>query len=101
MADREGAPMSASGSPAPSVDIAQIDRETKMRLAGFVCLYAWADKQIHPTERKMLQKLVTSLRLSPTDAAKVEGWLQTPPPLEYSRVDAIPPALRAQFLEHA
>ena len=39
--------------------------------------------------------------LPPPDAAKVEGWLASPPPLEYMSVDAVPEAHRRLFCDKA
>src|SRR3954469_24701063 len=93
--------MSSMSQRETQIVLAEMDRDTKLRLAAFVCLYAWADKAIHANERKLLQKLVVELQLPPQDVAKAEGWTRTPPPLENARIESVPVELRAAFLEQA
>lgn len=95
--------MSALGHGSPSADdgLRALDREAKLRLAGLLCHLAWADQAVQGPERAFVKKLVTELGLAPPDAAKIEMWLTTPPPLEYLKTDAIPEAHRRLFCELA
>ncbi len=80
---------------------ADLDRDQKLRLAAFVCWYAWADRQIQAGERKFLNGLTQRLGLSGPDAVKVQGWLTTPPPVELSDPGRIPADLKKRFVEEA
>lgn len=78
-----------------------LDRDAKLRLAALACHFAWADRVVQGAERAFVKKLVAELALLPTDAAKVEGWLATPPPLELARAEGVPEAHRRLFCDMA
>lgn len=96
--------MSAAGRQEPGTPGAiagDLDRELKLRLAAFVCWYAWADRLIQPGERKFLNGLVQRLGLTGPDVVKVQGWLTTPPPAELGDPAKIPPEMRKRFVDEA
>ena len=45
----------------------------------FVCVFAWADFHIHPSEKRFIEKLMDELELDKRSRNKVYGWLQHPP----------------------
>jgi uncharacterized tellurite resistance protein B-like protein len=92
---------SSGGSPSAGEGLARLDRDAKIRLAGLVCHFAWADLSVQGSERSFVKRLVTELALGPSDAARVESWLASPPPLEYLKVDTVPEAHRRLFCDMA
>lgn len=56
--------------------------EDRLRLLRFVCSFAWADLEIDTAEREYVRELAHKLELSPAEAARVEHWLEVPPPAE-------------------
>ena len=57
----------------------QLFVEEKLLLMKFVCVFAWADFQIHPAERRFIEKLMDELELNIQSRNCVYGWLQHPP----------------------
>ncbi len=71
----------------------------RLRLLRFVCSFAWADLEVTPGERAAIQGLVRRLRLSAAERAKVQEWLQVPPPAEDLDPTEIPADERRLFLD--
>jgi hypothetical protein len=70
-----------------------------MRLMKFVCSFAWADLEVQDEERGFVGRLMKRLELDPDERAKVEAWLQVPPPPEEVDPTSVPRAHRQLFLD--
>ncbi|MCB9602759.1 MAG: TerB family tellurite resistance protein [Sandaracinus sp.] len=76
-----------------------LDREDRLRLVKFICSFAWADLEVQAAERKFVHKLVKELGLDDAEKARVEEWLEVPPPAEEVDPAEIPRAHRQLFLD--
>ncbi|MBX3248103.1 MAG: TerB family tellurite resistance protein [Myxococcales bacterium] len=76
-----------------------LDREDRLRLMKFICSFAWADLEVQDAERKFVHRLVAELELDDAEKAKVEDWLEVPPPAEEVDPADIPKAHRQLFLD--
>lgn len=76
----------------------ELDQEQKLLLMGFCCSFAWADMELHPSERAAILKLVDRLHIDERGKAKVQQWLKSPPPPDDLDPYAIPKEARADFL---
>ena len=79
--------------------IKQLAREDRMRLIKFVCSFAWADLEVSEEERDYVRRLITALRLDPTESAQALRWLEVPPRVEELDPQEIPHEHRQVFLE--
>jgi uncharacterized tellurite resistance protein B-like protein len=61
------------------------------------CIAAWADLEIHESERAVVFDLATQLALPGAELSEVKEWLRSPPP-DFDPYD-IPREHRAAFLE--
>lgn len=76
-----------------------LDREDRLRLMKFICSFAWADLEVQDAERKFVHRLVAELELDDEEKAKVEDWLEVPPPAEEVDPADIPRGHRQLFLD--
>jgi uncharacterized tellurite resistance protein B-like protein len=79
----------------------KLKKEERLLLLQFVCAFAWADLEVKPSEKKLVRKLVTQLKLSDDESEKVEGWLKRPPKPEDVDPNRVPQAHKKLFLEVA
>jgi uncharacterized membrane protein YebE (DUF533 family) len=73
--------------------------EDRLRLARFVCAFAWADLKLQDEERHYVQKLMSRLGLSSDEQSQVASWLQHPPAPEEVDPNSIPTEHRQLFLD--
>src|SRR5688572_13227677 len=78
-----------------------LDREERLQLMKFVCSFAWADLEVRDEERSFVLKLVDKLGLDSDEIARVEEWLELPPPPEEVDPASIPRSHRQLFLDAA
>ncbi|MEZ4317544.1 MAG: TerB family tellurite resistance protein [Myxococcota bacterium] len=83
------------------MSIKDLPKESRLKLMGFVCSFAWADLEIQDGERAMVRKLVKQLELEPDEAEQVEEWLEVPPRAEDLDPNDIPHEHRQVFLSVA
>jgi uncharacterized membrane protein YebE (DUF533 family) len=79
--------------------LSDLDPSERLLLLRFVCAFAWSDLSVQSQERQFIKKLVSQLRLSPDDAALVQGWLAEPPTAEEVDPENVPVRHRRLFLE--
>jgi tellurite resistance protein len=79
----------------------QLNKRERLLLLQFVCAFAWADLEVKKSERDLVHRLVTKLRLEPDEKREVEQWLKRPPKPEDVDPNRIPRAHRELFLEAA
>lgn len=79
--------------------LAKLKKEDRLRLMRFVCSFAWADLEVKASEKKLVHKMVKSLKLNKDEAKQVEKWLQLPPKAEEVDPAEIPRAHRQLFLD--
>ena len=75
-----------------------LTRDERLLLMRFVCSFAWADLVVKPAERDLVRNLVRRLHLSPDEGRLVDGWLDSPPPIESIDPKLVPRAHRMKFL---
>lgn len=75
----------------------EMDAVTRERLVQLACVAAWSDLTVAPEERAVVLQLAAAVALDPRSMAKVQTWLDGPPP--FIDPQAIPPEHRAAFLE--
>lgn len=56
-----------------------LSRDERLLLIEFVCAYAWTDLEVHPGERRFVERLVARLELSAADREQVAQWLHVAP----------------------
>jgi bacterioferritin len=79
--------------------LAGLDHDTKMKLIGFACAFAWADLELHPKEREFVLKLMERLEIdAPQDRQRVMRWLKTPPLADDVDPYSIPRSAREVFV---
>jgi uncharacterized tellurite resistance protein B-like protein len=80
--------------------VKELSRDERMLLLEVACSFAWADRSVHPEERRLIQHLADRLGLAPRDQLQVEAWLDEAPTGD---VDAarIPREHRARFVQAA
>ena len=76
-----------------------LERPERMRLMKFVCSFAWADLEIHPSEREFISRMVNRIDLDQEERDQVNRWLEVPPPPQEIDPTAIPLEHRATFIE--
>lgn len=81
-------------------DIANLDREDRLRLMRFVCSFAWADLEVQDDEKQVVNGLIEKLDLE-KDRPQIERWLKSPPPPEDVDPTRVPRAHRELFLDAA
>ncbi len=79
-------------------ELTESDRTELMR---FLCSFAWADGEVQPQEKTMLERVLGGLNMSPEARAKVEPWLTAPPDVEGRELKAIDDAKREAFIDFA
>jgi tellurite resistance protein len=72
-----------------------------MLLLRFVCVCAWADREIRPEERDFVSRLVRKLELNAAERRQVELWLASPDAVEPIEPEDVPEEHRRQFLHAA
>lgn len=77
--------------------LTDMDDATRERLVQLACVAAWSDLDVAAEERAVVLELAADLALGPRSMAKVQSWLDGPPP--YLDPQAIPPQHRTAFLE--
>ena len=75
-----------------------LTRDERLLLLRFVCSFAWADLEVKPEERELVRKLVRRMQLGPDERQLVEGWLDSPPPVESIDPTQVPQEHRMKFL---
>ena len=81
--------------------IRELNREERLQIMRFVCAFAWADLEIHPTERSLVQRFAQALDMPEEEIGIVDTWLKRPPrPEEIDPYD-IPSDLRETVLAAA
>ena len=74
--------------------------DMRMKLINFICVFAWADFDIQPEEKRFILDLCSKFQVSDEDRAKVESWLEAPPDVnEVADPTSIPLGYREIFLE--
>ncbi len=81
--------------------LTDLSHEERLRLARFVCTFAWADLEVAPEERAFIARLVQELDLDEEGREEIEGYLKSPPPAELIDPTDVPPEHRRVFLEMA
>ena len=56
-----------------------LEPQDRMQLMKFVCSFAWADLEIHPSERGFIERMVQKLELDVEERQQVDRWLEIPP----------------------
>ncbi len=79
--------------------LSELTREERLRLMRFVCSVAWADLDVQSEERVFVTQMIAGLGLDSDEIARVEAWLEVPPPAEEVDPTEIPPAHRQLFLD--
>lgn len=79
----------------------KLKKEERLLLLKFVCAFAWADLEVKDSEKKLVRKLVSQLKLDKDEAKEVEGWLKRPPSPEEVDPNRVPRAHRKLFIETA
>ena len=79
--------------------VSSLAREDRLRLMKFICAVAWADLEVHSTEREFAKRMVTRLGLDAEERAQVEAWLQVPPLIDDVDPAEIPREHRKVFLD--
>ena len=75
-----------------------LTRAERLLLMRFVCSFAWADLVVKPAERDLVRHLVRRLELSQDEKRLVDGWLDSPPPIESVDPKLVPRSHRMKFL---
>lgn len=75
--------------------------EEKLLIFKFLCVLAWSDFKIHPSERKFIEELTQTFEVGPKIAQMVQAWLQHPPRPEEVDPYSIPKEMIELVLEHA
>lgn len=78
-----------------------LNKEERLRLMKFVCSFAWADLEISPAERELVQSMIERLDLKGDERTLVEGWLEVPPEADEVDPEQIPREHRQLFLDAA
>lgn len=81
-------------------ELADLDREDRLRLMRFVCAFAWADLEVQDDEKQVVEKLIKTLELE-EDRDQIQRWLKSPPPPEEVDPTRVPRAHRELFLDAA
>jgi uncharacterized tellurite resistance protein B-like protein len=79
----------------------KLKKDERLLLLKFVCAFAWADLEVKSSEKALVRKLVTKLKLDDDEKAQVETWLKTPPRAEEVDPNRIPRAHKKLFLDTA
>lgn len=73
----------------------------RIELMRFLCSFAWADGEVQPQEREVLERVLGGLRLDAEARAKATTWLFTPPDMAGFDFGAIDPDKRQLFIDQA
>lgn len=76
-----------------------LSREERLLLIKFVCAYAWTDLELHPGERRFVERLVERMQLDPADRAEVAQWLHVAPAPTEVDPSLVPAEHRRLFVE--
>lgn len=79
----------------------QLTAEDRLALIRLVCAFAWSDLEVRAAERDFVIRLVRAMGFGEEDRARVEAWLQHPPPPEEVDPMRIPPEHKRLFLTAA
>jgi len=72
-----------------------------MLLLKFVCAFAWADLEVHESERRFVERLMRRFKLAESERAQVAQWLcLAPAPAEVDPA-LVPKEHRRAFIEAA
>jgi uncharacterized tellurite resistance protein B-like protein len=77
----------------------QLSRDERLLLLRFVCAFAWTDLQIHPGERKFVERLIERMQLSSDDRAEALAYLHVAPSPEATNPKLVPPQHRQMFID--
>jgi uncharacterized membrane protein YebE (DUF533 family) len=77
----------------------KLSHKERLQLLRFVCSFVWADLQVTADERAFVHKMVRRLKLHPSEADQVEGWLEVPPSPDSVDPAAIDDKHRQIFLD--
>ncbi|MBK8978445.1 MAG: TerB family tellurite resistance protein [Planctomycetes bacterium] len=67
----------------------------------FVCSFAWTDLKVTPAERDVVRRMIERHGFNAADRARIEAWLEVPPPPEEVDPVEIPREHRQLFLAAA
>ncbi len=77
-----------------------IPPETRLQLVHFLCVFAWADREVVSDERKHILDVCRLLEIDESDQARVGSWLNAPPDNDnLSDPQNIPAGYRTLFLD--
>jgi uncharacterized membrane protein YebE (DUF533 family) len=79
----------------------ELTEAEQIELMRFLCSFAWADGEVHDTERTVLEQVLGGLTLSPEARADAQAWLSEPPDMEGFDFGAISPEKRSAFIDQA
>ena len=79
----------------------ELTESERIELMRFLCSFAWADGEVQPQEKIVLEQVLGGLNMSPEARAEVEPWLTTPPDVEGRELETIDDAKRAAFIDFA
>jgi uncharacterized tellurite resistance protein B-like protein len=83
------------------MDVDDLTEAERIDLMRFLCSFAWADGEVQPKERAVLDRVLAGLQLSDEGHAQVRAWLSAPPDMEGFDFGAIAPDKRSLFTDHA
>ncbi len=79
-------------------DLTEAERLDLMR---FMCSFAWADGEVQPQERKVLEQVLAGLDLGDDARAQASEWLSEPPDMDGFDFAAIDEDTRSLFIDEA
>lgn len=59
--------------------IDRLSRPERLQLMRYVVSFAWADQELHPSERRVVKRFLELLELDESERSEVEAWLSAPP----------------------
>jgi len=65
----------------------------------FVCAFAWTDLKVQREERALISRMIKQLELDPGEVARVQEWIEVPPPVEDLDPTQIPRSHRQIFVD--
>jgi uncharacterized tellurite resistance protein B-like protein len=76
-----------------------LSHEDRMLLLKFVCAFAWADLELHESERRFVERLMRRFKLEEAERAQVDQWLQVAPAPSEVDPALVPREHRRAFIE--
>lgn len=87
---------------APARHLVELPIRERLRVLALLAHLAWVDDELEPREAALVRELATRAALLPDERARVEEWLESPPPTELiGAARALAPEGRALFGELA